>query len=222
MRCRRSDGHRAHRSAARPRGAAVWRQRGGRRGQRDRQPHPARADRGRRRARPTWPGQRQPREAAAACCSKAATAASRYTPTLSSRTPTTCGCPPRWRARKPVAAPSASRICNSASRGDGGAVGGTLFFDQGYLGASASTYRSDYGTVAEDDVTIDMQLQPLCARGRMARPRRLLHRRHGKFSHTDYRHTEFEGPRPAPSSPTRATTSGWRRGTRKLAAASKA
>ena len=49
------------------------------------------------------------------------------------------------------------RICNSASDAKGGAVGGTLFFDDGYLGASASSYRNDYGTVAEDNVTIGMR-----------------------------------------------------------------
>ena len=46
-----------------------------------------------------------------------------------------------------------NRICNSDSKVRGGAAGGSLFFDHGYLGASVSTYRSNYGTVAEDDVT---------------------------------------------------------------------
>ena len=52
---------------------------------------------------------------------------------------------------------TANRICNSASKGKGWAVGGSLFLDQGYLGASASTYRSNYGTVAEPDVAIQMK-----------------------------------------------------------------
>ena len=36
----------------------------------------------------------------------------------------------------------------------GGALGGAVYFAQGYLGLSAATFRSDYGTVAEDEVTI--------------------------------------------------------------------
>ena len=32
-----------------------------------------------------------------------------------------------------------------------------MFFESGRIGASVSSYRSDYGTVAEDAVTIGMQ-----------------------------------------------------------------
>ena len=52
---------------------------------------------------------------------------------------------------------SARRVCNSASKVRGGAVGGWLLFAAGYLGLSASTYRSNYGKVAEPNVTIDMK-----------------------------------------------------------------
>jgi iron complex outermembrane receptor protein len=89
-----------------------------------------------------------------------------------------------WRARK---------ICNSANEANGGAVGGTLFFDQGWIGASASTYRSNYGTVAEDDVTIRMKSDRYALEGEW-RPGGIISSIHAKLSHTDYRHTEFEGP----------------------------
>jgi iron complex outermembrane receptor protein len=89
-----------------------------------------------------------------------------------------------------------SRICNSASHVHGGAVGGSLFFDKGYLGASASTYRSDYGTVAEDDVTIGMRSNRYALEGEvrdLAGPFRSIK---GQASHSDYAHIEYEGAAP--------------------------
>jgi len=98
---------------------------------------------------------------------------------------------------KPGSPATQRRICNSASQSDGGAVGGTLFFSQGWLGASASTYRSNYGTVAEDDVTIDMHSNRYALEGEWRAPGDgFLASVHGKMSHTDYQHTEFEGPEP--------------------------
>ncbi|CAN7229846.1 MULTISPECIES: TonB-dependent receptor [unclassified Variovorax] len=86
----------------------------------------------------------------------------------------------------------ARKICNSANQAHGGAIGGSLFFDQGWIGASASTYRSDYGTVAEDDVTIKMKSDRYALEGEW-RPGGFFTSIHGKLSRTDYRHTEFEG-----------------------------
>ncbi|WP_295373905.1 TonB-dependent receptor [uncultured Pseudacidovorax sp.] len=88
------------------------------------------------------------------------------------------------------------RICNSASESRGGAVGGTLFFGgAGWIGASVSDYRSNYGTVAEDDVTIGMRQQRQAIEGEW-RPGGFFTRIHAKASHTDYRHTEYEGGSP--------------------------
>ncbi|MGJ7494420.1 TonB-dependent receptor [Variovorax sp. RT4R15] len=86
----------------------------------------------------------------------------------------------------------ARRICNSANEARGGAVGGSLFFDRGYIGASASTYRSTYGTVAEDDVTIGMKSDRYALEGEW-RPGGFFTSVHAKLSSTDYRHTEYEG-----------------------------
>jgi len=88
------------------------------------------------------------------------------------------------------------RICNSASKVHGGAVGGSLFFDQGYLGASVSSYRSNYGTVAEDDVTIDMKSDRVALEGELRNLGGVIQSLKGQLSHTDYRHTEFEGGSP--------------------------
>jgi len=97
---------------------------------------------------------------------------------------------------KPGSPSLARRICNSANEARGGAIGGSLFFDQGYIGASASTYRSTYGTVAEDDVTIGMKSDRYALEGEW-RPRSgFFTSIHAKASSTDYRHTEFEGAEP--------------------------
>ena len=90
---------------------------------------------------------------------------------------------------------TARRICNSASDVRGGAVGASLFFDHGYLGASTSTYRSDYGTVAEDAVTIGMRSNRTAIEGEW-RPGGFLQSLKGQFGHTDYRHTEFDAGAP--------------------------
>jgi hypothetical protein len=58
--------------------------------------------------------------------------------------------------------PELSRsICNSASASNGGAVGASLFLDDGFIGLSHNAYQSNYGTVAEDAVNIgigDMEI----------------------------------------------------------------
>lgn len=85
------------------------------------------------------------------------------------------------------------RICNSASDVHGGAVGGSVFFDNGYLGASASNYRSTYGTVAEDEVTIGMKSDRYAIEGEVRNLGGIIQSIKGQYSQTDYGHTEFEG-----------------------------
>jgi iron complex outermembrane receptor protein len=91
---------------------------------------------------------------------------------------------------------TARRICNSASEVNGGAVGGSVFFDNGYLGASATRYRSNYGTVAEDEVTIGMQSTRYVLEGEVRDLGGPLQSIKGQYSQTDYGHTEFEGASP--------------------------
>ena len=97
---------------------------------------------------------------------------------------------------RPGSPAQARRICNSANRVSGGAVGGTAFFDWGYLGASVAGYHSDYGTVAEDDVTIAMRSNRYALEGLWRNPGGLIESVQGQFSHGDYQHTEFEGGEP--------------------------
>ena len=89
---------------------------------------------------------------------------------------------------------SARRICNSQSTVKGGAVGGSFLFADGYLGASVSTYRSNYGTVAEPDVTIGMKSNRFALEGELRNLKGFVQSIKGQYSSTDYAHTEFEGP----------------------------
>ena len=52
---------------------------------------------------------------------------------------------------------SKHRLDNSDGRQDGGAIGGSYHWDHGYAGLSYSRYDSNYGSVAESGVRLDMQ-----------------------------------------------------------------
>ena len=97
---------------------------------------------------------------------------------------------------KPGSPAFARRICNSGARHHGGAVGGSVFFAQGYLGVSADTYRSTYGTVAEDEVTIGMLSDHYAVEGEVRGLTGLLQGIKARFGHSDYQHTEFEAAVP--------------------------
>ena len=86
-----------------------------------------------------------------------------------------------------------NKICNSAATASGGAVGGSVFFSQGYLGLSVSDFRSNYGTVAEDAVTIDMQSRRYAMEGEVRGLGSFLQNIKVQASRTEYQHTEFEG-----------------------------
>lgn len=94
---------------------------------------------------------------------------------------------------KPGAPARARRMCNSASESDGLAVGGTLLFDKGHLGLSTNSFNSVYGTVAEDNVTIDLKSRRTALEGEWRGLRGPFQSVKVQGSHTDYRHTEFEG-----------------------------
>ena len=84
------------------------------------------------------------------------------------------------------------RVCNSASDSKGGAVGGTLLFDRGYLGLSTSEYRSTYGTVAEPTVTIGMLRRHHVMEGQL-REVGVFKDVKFQWGQTNYTHTEFDG-----------------------------
>ena len=86
---------------------------------------------------------------------------------------------------------TAKSICNSASKISSTALGGSIFFDQGYLGASVSGYRSNYGTVAEPNVNIGMKSDRFALEGEIKNLGSLVQSVKGQYSKTDYTHTEF-------------------------------
>lgn len=91
---------------------------------------------------------------------------------------------------------TARRICNSASEAWGGAVGGSLFFDRGYLGASLSTQGNRYGTVAEDEVLIDMRSSRLALEGEVRDLGGAWQSLKAQFGRSDYQHTEYNAGTP--------------------------
>lgn len=85
------------------------------------------------------------------------------------------------------------RIVNSASQAEGGAVGGSIVWDHGFLGASLDTYRNTYGIVAEEDVTLRMQRDKLALSGEVRSLGSPIETVRGQLHHTDYKHQELEG-----------------------------
>ncbi len=86
-----------------------------------------------------------------------------------------------------------SKLINSASDSDGGALGGSLTFDNGYIGASYSRFNSNYGTVAEEAVTIDMKSDRWDIASEFRDLGSVINRVKFRLGHTDYEHTELEG-----------------------------
>ena len=83
-------------------------------------------------------------------------------------------------------------ILNSASKSYGGAVGGSMVWDKGYFGASVDTYHSDYGTVAEENVTIDMDVSKLTLAGEVRDLDGFVRAVSGQWLFSDYQHQEIE------------------------------
>jgi len=85
------------------------------------------------------------------------------------------------------------RLGNSDGRQDGGAIGGSYTWDDGYAGLSYSNYDSNYGSPAEDGVRIRMKQDHYAFASE-------LRNLDGPFSslkfdagYTDYEHREIEG-----------------------------
>ena len=83
------------------------------------------------------------------------------------------------------------KVCNSASNTKGGAVGGTLLFDRGYLGLSTSEYISTYGTVAEEYVTIGMVRRHHALEGKLRDVGEWFQDVKFQGGYTNYSHTEY-------------------------------
>lgn len=86
---------------------------------------------------------------------------------------------------------SAKKICNSSNRAYGYAIGSSIFWDSGHVGLGVKNYRSDYGTVADDAVTVGMQSDRYALDAEL-RPSGFVERIRTQWSSTDYQHTEYE------------------------------
>lgn len=82
---------------------------------------------------------------------------------------------------------------NSSTESKGAGLGGSYIWDKGYFGLSYSGMDSHYGTVAEEDVTIDLRQRRWDFRGAFYTPTPWLKEIDYKFGYSDYEHTEFEG-----------------------------
>ena len=102
------------------------------------------------------------------------------------------GVPDTLACTKSGSSASAKAICNSANTSRGYALGGSVFWDKGYLGLSGTHYNSTYGTVAEDTVTIGMQSDRYALETEIRHPISGWDNMRVQFTNTDYQHTEYE------------------------------
>ncbi len=84
-------------------------------------------------------------------------------------------------------------LVNSGIDTTGFSTGLSYIGDKGYIGIAPSLYRSNYGTVVEEDVTIDVAQNRLDLAGGLNDPFPYFKLLKGKVGLVDYHHTEFEG-----------------------------
>ncbi|MCF8192854.1 MAG: TonB-dependent receptor [Candidatus Methylopumilus sp.] len=84
------------------------------------------------------------------------------------------------------------KLINSSASSDGGALGASLTFDKGYVGSSYSGFNSNYGTVAEPAVRIDMKSQRWDIASEFRELNSAISRIKMRYAHTDYQHQEIE------------------------------
>jgi iron complex outermembrane receptor protein len=102
----------------------------------------------------------------------------------------------RLRERDPL--PDAEReakdvLPNSDLRTEGLSGGLSHVWDKGFIGAAYSGFHSNYGTVAEREVTIDAEQRRFDVRGAFFEPIAQVKSVRYSFNYSDYEHTEFEG-----------------------------
>lgn len=101
---------------------------------------------------------------------------------------------PQLRAELPPDEPGpVDKLVNSASDSDGGSAGVAYVGAKGFLGGSYTVFNSDYGTVAEPDVTIRMRQKRFDLAGQWRAPVDTIKVIDFRFAQSDYQHTEFEG-----------------------------
>lgn len=88
------------------------------------------------------------------------------------------------------------KIPNTNAHQEGGAMGGSYTWADGFVGANFSTYRNDYGTPAEEAARIKMRQDRYAVEGEARnlsnQTNGIIEAVKGKFGYTDYEHREIE------------------------------
>ena len=84
------------------------------------------------------------------------------------------------------------KLLNSNADSEGGALGASFLFDNGYLGASYSAFRNNYGTVAEEAVRADMRSDRVDVATEFRELGSVVNRVKARMAYTDYQHQELE------------------------------
>lgn len=85
------------------------------------------------------------------------------------------------------------RLANSSADSEGGALGASITFDNGYAGVSYSGFNNNYGTVADEQVRVDMKSDRWDFASEIKELDGIFNRVKLKLAHTDYKHQELEG-----------------------------
>jgi iron complex outermembrane receptor protein len=89
------------------------------------------------------------------------------------------------------------RLPNSQGASEAYGIGGSAILgDRGFLGVSYGEFKTNYGTVAEESVTIDLEQKTWNVAGELRDTIPGLNALRVKYANTDYQHTEFEGTEP--------------------------
>ena len=96
------------------------------------------------------------------------------------------------RRTDPLASEPKDRLINSSAEGDGGALGASLAFENGYAGLSYSTFDNLYGTVSEPGVRIDQTSDRWDFASEISNLDLPVNRIKFRAAHTDYMHQEIE------------------------------
>lgn len=109
------------------------------------------------------------------------------------------------RAADPQAVEARDKLPNSAAEADGGALGASITFDDGYAGLAYSAFNSTYGTVAEPNVTIDMNSARVDGAAEIENLQGAISKIKLRFAHVDYEHKELDSG----ITGTKFTNKGW-------------
>lgn len=84
------------------------------------------------------------------------------------------------------------RLNNSDANQNGGAIGASITFDNGYIGTSYSEFNNNYGVVAFDSVRIDLESKRWDIASEFHDLGGWIDSTKVKLAHTDYQHVELE------------------------------